>query len=53
MSRPLPNYETDEIIDTLRECRAILRTEDLLDDDIAQAIKDSLNILGVEDDEEN
>ena len=47
------SYETDTIVDTLREARHVLATNDLLDDDLAQAIRDSLNILGVADDQEN
>ena len=48
----LQEYQRDQIVDTLRECRQILRTEDLLDEDMALEIRDSLELLGVEDADE-
>ena len=47
----LQPYEADEIRALLWELRAILRRDDQLDDDLEQAIRDSLSLLGADNDD--
>lgn len=49
----LQEYERDEVVDVLRGCRYSLSTNDLLDSDLEQAIRDALAVLGVLDVDDN
>lgn len=49
----LNDYETDTIVDTLRELRHVLESNDLLDDDLSVSILGCLEMLGVADASEN
>lgn len=51
--KALSDYESDQIIDTLRELRHVLETNDLLDSYLADEINQSLETLGVADATEN